>query len=271
MTLNTHSDIKIVVVSAQSGVTNLLEDLTTSNLENFKTIIAKIHEIINPITQYIDQEASVYFKTYLKELELICQNAYINPSVKITDQILSFGERMSAYLFTQVLRKNAIPARYVDARKIIKTDSEFTEAKPLIEDIRLAAESHLCLKSDEVIVLGGFIGSNENDETTTLGRGGSDYSAALIAEAIDSKLLYIWTDVAGIYQADPRLIPTSKVIKKLNFDEASELSSFGAKVLHPATLLPAIRKNIEVFIGSTFYPEKGGTWVSNLKKEKNLL
>ncbi|QLE78449.1 aspartate kinase [Francisella sp. Scap27] len=269
--LNTHSDIKIVVVSAQSGITNLLEDLTTSNLKNYKTIIAKIHEIISPITQHIDQEAFIYFRTCLKELELICQNTYINPSIKTTDQILSFGERMSAYLFTQILRKNAISARYVDARKIIKTNSEFTEAKPLIENICLAAENHLCLESNEVIVLGGFIGSNENDETTTLGRGGSDYSAALIAEAIDSKLLYIWTDVAGIYQADPRLIPTSKVIKKLNFAEASELSSFGAKVLHPATLQPAIRKNIEVFIGSTFYPEKGGTWVSNIKKEKRSI
>ncbi|AXA33772.1 aspartate kinase [Francisella adeliensis] len=269
--LNTHSDIKIVVVSAQSGVTNLLEDLTTSNLKNYETIIAKIHEIISPIAQYIDQEAFIYFKTSIKELELICQNTYINPSVKIKDQILSFGERISAYLFTQILRKNAIPARYVDARKIIKTNSDFTKAKPSIENIRLAAENDLYLESDEIIILGGFIGSNESNETTTLGRGGSDYSAALIAEAIGSKLLYIWTDVAGVYQADPRLIPTSKVIKKLNFAEASELSSFGAKVLHPATLQPAIRKNIEVFIGSTFYPEKGGTWVSNIKKEKKSI
>ena len=196
---------------------------------------------------------------------------HINHSLKIYDQILSFGECISAYLFTQILKKNNINSEYIDARKIVKTNNDFTQAKPLIKEIGLAAEKHLPLESNRIIVLGGLIGSNENDATTTLGRGGSDYSAALVAEAINAKLLYIWTDVAGIYQADPRIIPTSKVIKKINFDEAIELSSFGAKVLHPDTLWPAMRNNIEVFIGSTFYPEKGGTWISNFKKENSLI
>lgn len=261
--------IKVIVVSAQAKVTNLLEQLIVSTPNAYRLIISDIYKIISPIANSLSAEELNHINYLFKELEILCQKKHINDSVKINDQILSFGEYISAYLVTQIFKNNNINCQYIDAKKIIKTNSEFTHAKPQIEEIRLAVEKNLPLCSDTIYILGGFIGSNENNETTTLGRGGSDYSAALIAEAINAKQLYIWTDVAGIYQADPKLIPTSKVIKKLNFDEAIELSNFGAKVLHPDTLWPTMRANIKVFIGSTFHPEKGGTWISDFKKEKH--
>ena len=107
----------------------------------------------------------------------------------------------------------------------------------------------------------GFIGSDEAGQTTTLGRGGSDYSAALLAEALKASAVEIWTDVAGIYTTDPRLAPNAHPIAEISFNEAAEMATFGAKVLHPATILPAVRQQIQVFVGSSKEPEKGGTWI----------
>ncbi len=270
--IKNNASIKVIVVSAQANVTNLLSQIIIAdNTDTHKLIISEIYKIIFPIANLLNSEELNHINYLFKELEILCQKTHTNNSLKTNDQILSFGEYISAYLVTKILKNNNINCQYIDAKKIIKTNNEFTQAKPQIEEIKLAIEKNLSLCSDTIYILGGFIGSNVNNETTTLGRGGSDYSAALIAEAINAKQLYIWTDVAGIYQADPKLIPSSKVIKKLNFEEAIELSYFGAKVLHPDTLWPTMRANINVFIGSTFHPEKGGTWISDFKKEKHSI
>jgi aspartate kinase len=147
---------------------------------------------------------------------------------------------------------------FLNAKDMIKTTQNFGKAKPLLDEIAKSCEK---LKDKSTYITQGFIGSSMQGETTTLGRGGSDYSAALFAEAIDAKTLQIWTDVAGIATTDPRLCPDAVVIKELSFLEASELATFGAKVLHPTTLQPAVRKGICVFVGSTFDKDAPGTWI----------
>ena len=260
--------IKIIVVSAQSGVTNLLDKLLLSSRDDHETIILRIHNIVRPIMNSVSLDACLYIERLFEELDILCEQLSIGDSLKINNQIMSFGEIVSSYLFTEILNTNNINAQYVDARKIIKTNNNFTKAKPLIKGIRTELEQHIKLESKSMFVVGGFIGSNKKNETTTLGRGGSDYTATLIAEAIRAKHIYIWTDVAGVYQADPRLLPSSKVIPEMSFKEAVELVKFGARVLHEDTLRPAIRSKMKVFVGSTFCPEKGGTWIINKTKQR---
>ena len=184
------------------------------------------------------------------------------------DELLSFGERLSSYLFTQVLRLKGLNATRFDVRQVLKTDSQFGKATPNVAATAQAAKAHLIpLLDDSVIVTQGFIGSDANNLTTTLGRGGSDYSAALLAEAINAKSVHIWTDVVGIFSTDPRLCVKATPIARLSFDEAAEMATFGAKVLHPATILPASRSHINVFVGSSTEPERGGTWIEREKSQ----
>ncbi|AJC48490.1 aspartate kinase [Allofrancisella guangzhouensis] len=271
--INNNKNIKIIVVSAQAGVTNLLEKLIISNVDSYKEFFIELHRIIDPIVEYVGNNEGLNIDVLFKELEVFCQRLYqqgCSLDLKLHAQILSFGERVSAALFNQALKKNGLRSSHIDARIIIKTDSNYIRAKPSLKDI--SDQINLCIpESEEVLVLEGFIGSNEMNETTVLGRGGSDYSAALIAEAVKADLLYIWTDVVGIHQVDPRLIPKSKVIRKINFDEAIELTNFGAKVLHPDTLWPVMRSSTKVFVGSTFFPERGGTYIENGPKDKKSI
>ncbi|MCX7978621.1 MAG: lysine-sensitive aspartokinase 3, partial [Bdellovibrionaceae bacterium] len=157
----------------------------------------------------------------------------------------------------------AKPVDWFDARKIIITSDHFGKAEPNIHLIAAKAKEHLAavIENKVIGVTQGFIGATQSGATTTLGRGGSDYSAALFAEALGASVLEIWTDVAGIATTDPRLTPKARPISEISFQEASELATFGAKVLHPATLAPAVRKKIPVYVGSSFHPEQGGTWV----------
>ncbi|MED7819891.1 MULTISPECIES: lysine-sensitive aspartokinase 3 [unclassified Francisella] len=258
--------IKVIVVSAQSGVTNLLVKLVThcNSEKSIQQTINEIENIIHPILEHIqDLETSVRIKEVLKDLEFLTKLSLRLKTPQLSDEILSFGELISATIMTQLLIQSGINARYLRATEVIKTDSNYGQAKPLTKVIRLNVQDKLVpLINDSIIVTEGFIGQDSQGLTTTLGRGGSDYSAALIAEAIDARDLLIWTDVPGIYQADPRTIPNAAPIEKMSYNEAAELATFGAKVLHPSTLWPAIRNNINVFIGSTFNPNNPGTWIT---------
>lgn len=186
---------------------------------------------------------------------------------------------MSTVLFTEAMGKvlekhnSRKTAELFDVRQVLRTDDSFGKAKPLTLEIKKLCEEHLGFLRDhkKIVVTQGFIGMTDEGMTTTLGRGGSDYSAALLAEGVGADILEIWTDVAGIATTDPRLCPKAKPIKEISFKEASELATFGAKVLHPATLLPAIRKNIPVFVGSSFDAEARGTWVRKDVDEHPLI
>lgn len=176
--------------------------------------------------------------------------AILELTPRISDLIVSFGERISSRIVAAAFREQAIDAAHVDAREVIITDSQFQKAVPQDDIIeKKAAEKLLPLvREGKVPVMGGFIASNEAGITTTLGRGGSDFTGALAGGALHAEAIEIWTDVDGIMTADPRVCPDALRVKTISFEEAAELAYFGAKVLHPATILPAVKKNIPVLV-----------------------
>lgn len=176
------------------------------------------------------------------------------------DAISSFGERMSSLIVTHHFEKLGLKTRHVDSRKVIVTDNRHTQAAPLFDVTyeRLAAKIPPLAK-DAVVVMGGFIGATENGVTTTLGRGGSDYTAAIVGAGIGAEEIQIWTDVDGMLTADPTILAGGHRVRTCSFAEAAELAYFGAKVLHPATVLPAVEKNIPVRILNSRRPEVEGT------------
>ncbi|MDG0814810.1 lysine-sensitive aspartokinase 3 [Bdellovibrio svalbardensis] len=267
----------MVVVSATSGTTNDLIALgktaESQSWSEAEKIISKIHARHVKIASDLNLPTDLLqaLETLFEEMASLAKGIHLlkDCSVKAMDALMSLGERMSSVLCTeamaQVLRKHkdAKSAKLVDARDVLRTDDAFGKAKPITKDIEALSNKHLGYLRDfkTVVVTQGYIGRTEEGMTTTLGRGGSDYSAAILAEGVSADVLEIWTDVAGIATTDPRICPKAKPIDEISFKEASELATFGAKVLHPATLLPAIRKNIPVFVGSSFDAEARGTWV----------
>jgi aspartate kinase len=180
------------------------------------------------------------------------------------DAISSFGERLSSLIVTNYFRHHGIAAAHVDARKVIVTDHRHTQANPVLEETyaRLAA----CipqLAEKQVVVMGGFIGATQDGVTTTLGRGGSDFTASLVGAGIGAGEIQIWTDVDGMLTCDPTVFPNGHRIKVISFTEAAELAYFGAKVLHPATVLPAVDKNIPVLILNSRRPHVDGTRITS--------
>jgi aspartate kinase len=268
-------DKKIIVVSATSGTTNLLTELTVEKSVDARSrIVSAIRKKHLSICEDLGNPESLVndVKSLMDDLESIASRKQIMTPM-LRDEILSFGERLSSKIFTEVLkRENGDNVQWFDARTVIKTDDYFGSAEPDIPAIaKAAAEKLPPLLVDSSIVTQGFIGSGPNNITTTLGRGGSDYSAALFAEAVDADVLEIWTDVTAIYTTDPRIVSEARPITEISFDEAAELSVFGAKVLHPATMVPAIRKNIRVYVGSSIHPEKPGTWIVRDTKDKPVI
>ncbi|WP_440683361.1 lysine-sensitive aspartokinase 3 [Cysteiniphilum halobium] len=259
--------VRLVVVSAQSGVTNLLIKLAyhLTSVDEIENIVGKIQTIILPIVAEIDcTNLQTDIQQKIDDLRFLAQMSLRLNTKELSDEILSFGERISAQLVAAIFRQKKINAQYFNVQTVMKTNSNFSQAKPNLDVIKEQVTTHMLslLQADQVLVCEGFIGMDSKGKTTTLGRGGSDYSAALLAQALQAKSVKIWTDVTGIYEADPRIIPQARAIESLSFNEAAELATFGAKVLHPATLWPAISSNIDVFVGSTFSPKMGGTWIS---------
>lgn len=178
------------------------------------------------------------------------------------DAVGSIGERLSSFLICLCGQAMGMNTAYIDAADIIKTDSRFTQAVPDIEAISYKASPVRKLVDDGAIpVMGGFYGSDKNGVITTLGRGGSDFTASLIGLAVGADTIGIWTDVSGMYTSDPRFINGTKSIPEISFGEAAELAYFGAKVLHPATIQPAVERNIPVLVKNTFEPEHPGTTI----------
>jgi aspartate kinase len=182
----------------------------------------------------------------------------------LQDEIVSFGERLSSMLVAAVLRAGGTDARMVDSRDCIRTTEEHTAAAPLPALTREATRTALLplIEQGIVPVLGGFIGSAENGATTTLGRGGSDYSGAIIGAALDAAEIQIWTDVTGFLTADPRVVPDARPLARLSYAEAAELAFFGAKVLHPKTIQPAVETGIPVRICNSRMPQLDGTRIN---------
>ena len=185
---------------------------------------------------------------------------------RISDLIVSYGERLSSYMIAQAFDEMGMHSVHVDAREVIITDSQYQKAIPLDDLIEERCALHIKphLDAGSVPVMGGFIGSNEAGITTTLGRGGSDFTGALIGGALHAEAIEIWTDVNGIMTTDPRICPDALRVRVVSFEEAAELAYFGAKVLHPATILPAVRRNIPVLVLNSRNPTNEGTRIISL-------
>ncbi len=277
----------IVVVSATSGTTNDLIQLgevaENGKLAETENLGLKIREKHLAIAQELSASESAVrdLETLLSEMISIAKGIYLlrDCSLKAMDVLLSLGERLSSVLFTIALQnvftlKNATSkARLLDVRTVLKTDESFGKARTLTDVIGKLCKEKLqdCLTGEVVYVTQGFVGQTLNGATTTLGRGGSDYSAAILAEGISADTLEIWTDVAGVSTTDPRICADAVVIDEISFKEMSELATFGAKVLHPATLLPAIRSHIPVLVASSFEAHLPGTWVRKEVKNSPLI
>ncbi len=267
-------NIKIVIISATHNTTNQLEFVANASLKGDETILNQVLAEIESKHFKIASDLNATAQT-LNELKILNQeikalsfqiNKERSFSSKTMDALYRLGERMSSLLIADYLRQILLDrdVKFIDARKVIKTNSEFKKAEPQIDLIAKNAKELIAdhLKENTVFVTQGFIGEDLQGQTTTLGREGSDYSAALLGEALNAALIQIWTDVEGIASSDPRLIANAKFIKTLSYDEATALASLGAKVLFPRTLLPAQRKSIPVFVGSTARPELGGTIIT---------
>jgi len=210
-----------------------------------------------------------YQQELLRSLRDICQSSTVSGNLALTDEIYSFGERLSANLIAPLIKSSEL----VDARDLIKTDDHFGNATPEIKQIGSQARKIVLplIAKGKVVITQGFIGSSPDNMTTTLGRGGSDYTASLLAEALGANQMQIWTDTAGIASADPRIISSAQQIEQLSFQEAAELATAGAKILFPKTILPARRSKIPVFVGSTFHPQDGGTLITSETAHKPLI
>ncbi|MGB2078553.1 MAG: lysine-sensitive aspartokinase 3 [Vibrio sp.] len=257
---------RILVSSACSGVTNLLVELANGVAEDKEreSILSQVEKIHLEVLNRLQNPDAILddLKAIFDNLKQLARQSATKPSIERTDAIVACGELASTHLLTQLCVERGLSAVRFDIREVMRTDSQFGKAQPLLESIKQLADEKLTpLCQEQLVITQGFIGSNEHGETTTLGRGGSDYSAALIAEAVDASGLEIWTDVPGIYTTDPRIAPKATPIPEISFSEASEMANFGAKILHPSTLMPALRQHIPVFVGSSKAPQDGGTWI----------
>ena len=261
------ANVRVVVLSASAGVTNLLVALAEglepaerqAKLEAIRAIqYAVLERLANPAV--IRDE----IERLLENLGTLAEAASLATSTALTDELVSHGELMSTLLFVEILRERHVQAQWFDVRKVMRTSDRFGRAEPDVEALAELTNQQLAPRlADGIVITQGFIGSEAKGRTTTLGRGGSDYTAALLGEALHATRVDIWTDVPGIYTTDPRVVPAAKRIDEIAFEEAAELATFGAKVLHPATLLPAVRSDIPVFVGSSKDPKAGGTMVCN--------
>jgi len=264
----------VVVVSAFSGITDALVQgaqlalardaacarVLSSTLERHRDAV---HAVLPPGAEHDNLLAQV--DNLLAELRALYSGVYnlgeLTP--RSLDAISSMGERLSHEIVAAALRARGVAAREVDARRVVITDESFGRARPLHDETAAGVASHVrpLLASGMVPVLPGFIGATRQGATTTLGRGGSDWSASLLGAILGADEIQIWTDVDGMMTVDPRVVAAAQVLPSVTFEEAAELAYFGAKVLHPETIRPAIERGIPVRILNSLRPEASGTLI----------
>jgi aspartate kinase len=240
----------------RAGALAISEKLRVRHRDTAAHLVSNSTELIEFIDQKFDSLDEV-----LRGLAAILE---LTP--RISDLIVSYGERLSSRIVAAAFAELGIRAVAVDAREVVITDSTFQKAVPQDTLIEKRSAEHLLplINQGQVPVMGGFIASNEAGITTTLGRGGSDFTGALIGGALEAEAIEIWTDVDGIMSADPRVCPDALRVKIISFEEAAELAYFGAKVLHPATILPAVKKNIPVLVLNSRNATCEGTRITSL-------
>ena len=266
----------VLVVSAMAGVTDALlaacEAASQGSIAEVKARVLAIearHQAVidelfggTPEAAWLWADVSAELDDLRSVLTSVAVLRELTP--RGADRVAASGELMSSRIVAALLSAVATPVRWVDARRVLVTDASFGAAQPLIDQTRLAALREIApaLDAGEVAIVGGFAGATVEGITTTLGRGGSDYSAAILGAVLAAGEIQIWTDVDGMLTADPCVVPGAVPVRHLSFDEASELAYFGAKVLHPSTILPAIERNIPVRILQTSRPDAPGSLIS---------
>ncbi len=271
---NKKADVKtVVVVSALGGITDLLlktAALAEANDESYKAVLKEIEDKhLGTVQELIpvQQQSSVLslVKKICNEAEDICNGIFLlrELSARTKDRIVSYGELLSSQIIAAKLNAVGLPAEWKDAREIIMTDSNYGIAAVDFVATDKKAAAFFNESASSLFIIPGFIAADKNNVTTTLGRGGSDYTAAILAAAVNASVLEIWTDVSGMMTADPRLVNNIKHIPQISYQEAMELSHFGAKVIYPPTIQPVMKKGIPVWIKNTFAPEEPGTVIKN--------
>ena len=267
----------VVVVSAFSGVTDLLVLAAQKAAEkdiSYKNIVSEIeqkhHIAIKELLPESQQKSTISgFDYELNLLKTLLDGCYLlgELSSRTSDTILSFGEIFSSGIIAEALIQEIPESSHADSRNFIKTNNHFGKAIVNFELTNKLINDFSQFRNKKVTVIPGFIASSIDNNNTTLGRGGSDYTAAIVAAALNASHLEIWTDVNGMFTANPRIVKQAQSIEKISYQEAMELSHFGAKVLYPPTIQPVLTKNIPILIKNTFDPNAEGTYISN----QNLL
>jgi aspartate kinase len=267
----------IVVVSALSGVTNDLvaasEAARACQPDRVDEIIRAVRQRHEDVAIRLVQQKIDFFESFTKQLDKQIDQIHTilrgiallgEITMRAKDKVVAIGEKLSSVLFAYSMMMRALPGEHVDSEEVVITDSRFGEASPLMDDTREAAKRVLIplIERNLIPVMGGFIGRTRDGATTTLGRGGSDYSAAIVGAAVGAEEIQIWTDVDGMMTCDPRLIPGARVIDRISYVEAAELAWFGAKVLHPKTIAPAVAQKIPVRVLNTHNVTSPGTVVT---------
>ncbi|HUP47420.1 MAG TPA: lysine-sensitive aspartokinase 3, partial [Thermoanaerobaculia bacterium] len=274
----------IVVVSALSGVTNELvaasEAAQACDGERVDQIIAAVRRRHEDVAVQLVQQKLDFFEAFTRQLDKQIEQIHtilrgitllgeITPRAR--DKVMSIGEKLSSVLFAYSMMMRAVPGEHVHSEDVVITDTRFGEATPLMDETREAARRSLLplIERNLIPVMGGFIGRTRDGATTTLGRGGSDYSAAIVGAALGAEEIQIWTDVDGMMTCDPRLIPGARIIDSISYVEAAELAWFGAKVLHPRTIAPAVERNIPVRVLNTHNVSSPGTLITRDGDERH--
>lgn len=264
--------LPVVVVSAMSGVTNLLLHLAEQAARGIEVAdglagLQERHFAVVKALLPVQQQNPVFtrLKLYFNELEDLLQAvlALRELTPKTRDHIVSYGERCSAFMLSKIAGQYFNDVIFADAAELVKTDSAFGQARVNTELTNLLISSFYAAHPGKLLVVTGFIGSNEAGQVTTLGRGGSDYTAALFGAALNASEIQIWTDVNGMMTADPRIVKKAFSLSELTYTEAMELSYFGAKVIYPPTMIPAFLKQIPIVIKNTFEPDFAGTVIQH--------
>lgn len=264
-------DKTAVVLSAMGGITDSLlktASLAASADEHFKKTLLEIEDRHSNVVKLLlpeNQQSNLLklVKKMITEIEDICKGVFLlgELSERTKDRVISYGELLSSRILSAKLQAMSLENEWIDSRDLIKTDSNFGKAAVNLFITNNHIEEYFSRSTGRLFILPGFIASNKEGETTTLGRGGSDYSGAILAAGTEADVFEIWTDVSGMMTADPRLVNNIKLIPQISYQEAMELSHFGAKVIYPPTIQPVMNKNIPVWIKNSFAAEDAGTLI----------
>ncbi|RYY58818.1 MAG: aspartate kinase, partial [Chitinophagaceae bacterium] len=282
MEKGTALDKYVVVVSALGGITDVLLNAATmasSGDEQYREKLADIErrhldavKALIPVT--FQSQLLSLVKKACNEIEDICSGIFLLGELtpRSRDRIASYGEWLSSQVISAKFRSDGISNQWIDARKLIITNSNYTHAEVDFDTTNRHISDYILQSDATLFIVPGFISADAGGVTTTLGRGGSDYTASIFASALSADLLEVWTDVSGMMTADPRLTANARIIPQISYQEAMELSHFGAKVIYPPTIQPVMSKGIPVWIKNTFAPGDAGTLIQAVcEKNGNIV